>query len=119
MLEETITDAQRQVAAFDELGHGPQTAIVDMVYNLGPAGFSGFRRMIADLNRGDTRHAAREMENSRWAKQVGPHRLGDDVRQIQSGKNTPSKQQESAANECDGNAEQTCCAGDDSGDACS
>ena len=46
-------------------------ALVDMCFNLGPGGFLSFKRMLAALERGDYEQAAREMLDSRWARQVG------------------------------------------------
>ncbi len=46
-------------------------ALVDMCFNLGPGGFLSFKRMLAALERGDYEQAAREMLDSKWARQVG------------------------------------------------
>ncbi len=46
-------------------------ALVDMCFNLGPGGFLSFKKMLAALERGDYEQAAREMLDSRWARQVG------------------------------------------------
>jgi len=70
-LGEAIADSRRLVRGFDQLDHGPQTAVVDMVFNLGAGGFSKFRRVIGDLDRRDLGSAARNMKDSRWARQTG------------------------------------------------
>ena len=46
-------------------------ALVDMCFNLGPGGFLSFKRMLRALEREDYERAAREMLDSRWARQVG------------------------------------------------
>ncbi len=46
-------------------------ALVDMCFNLGPGGFLSFKRMLRALEREDYEQAAREMLDSRWARQVG------------------------------------------------
>jgi len=45
--------------------------LVDMVFNLGIHRFKGFKRMIAALKCDDYDAAAREMLDSKWARQVG------------------------------------------------
>ena len=46
-------------------------ALVDMAFNLGPAGLSKFVKLRAALADGDYERAAREMLDSAWAGQVG------------------------------------------------
>lgn len=48
-----------------------QDVIVDMVFNMGIERFSSFHLMLTALEQGDYAHAADEMLNSKWAKQVG------------------------------------------------
>lgn len=64
--------------------------IINMVFNMGIGstasgrGVMGFRRMIAALQAGDYKVAAREMLDSRWARQVG-RRAAELSRQMESG----------------------------------
>ena len=46
-------------------------ALTDMMYNLGSARFSHFRKMLEALRAGDFAWAAKEMLDSTWAHQVG------------------------------------------------
>ena len=46
-------------------------AVVDLIYNLGPAGFSKFHDTIPMLRMKDYNAAATLLEQSRWYKQVG------------------------------------------------
>lgn len=48
-----------------------QYALIDMCFNLGISRFSRFKKMIAALKEGDYDRAAKEMLDSKWAKQVG------------------------------------------------
>jgi GH24 family phage-related lysozyme (muramidase) len=48
-----------------------RSAVVDLIYNLGPAGFSKFKDTIAMLKMRDFGAAAICLEQSRWYKQVG------------------------------------------------
>lgn len=51
-------------------------ALVDMHYNLGHVKFMSFRKMLAALKKLDYKTAAKEMLDSKWAKQV-PNRAQD------------------------------------------
>ncbi|WP_461535211.1 glycoside hydrolase family protein [Spongorhabdus nitratireducens] len=44
--------------------------LINMVFNMGLPAFSGFRHMLAAVEQRDFATAAREMLNSRWARQV-------------------------------------------------
>ena len=66
--------------AIDELSHfewystldiNRAIALVDMNFNLGLSRFLTFKKMIEALKQHDYETAAREMLDSRWAKQVG------------------------------------------------
>jgi lysozyme len=79
-LNAAIQAAERSVHNFDIHPNEVQTAIVDMVYNLGEGGFRKFADTIAALeaNPPDYCTAAEEMKDSKWAKQV-PNRVADDI----------------------------------------
>lgn len=47
-----------------------QSVLVNMCYNLGRRGFMKFKRMLAALSRSDFDYAAKEMLDSKWARQV-------------------------------------------------
>mgnify|MGYP001573564491 CR=1 FL=1 len=53
------------------LSEARQGVVVNMAFNLGLGGFSGFRRMIDALVEGDWNRAADEMLDSEWSEQVG------------------------------------------------
>lgn len=55
--------------------------VLEMIYNLGIAGFSKFHSMIAAVQVGDWAAAGAEMLNSAWATQVGDRakRLSDQM----------------------------------------
>lgn len=67
------------VATLDEVRHA---ALVDMAFNLGVHGLSGFMRFLAALKTGDYEAAANEMLASKWATQVGAraHTLSSMIR---------------------------------------
>lgn len=76
LLESDIAEAEAAARgffpAFDRLEEPRQAVLVDMAFNLGAVRLGGFRRFRAALERGDFEQAAREMLDSKWAKQVGP-----------------------------------------------
>jgi len=51
--------------------------VVEMIYQMGMAGFLGFKKTIAALKAGNYQLAAAEMLNSRWARQDSPNRAKD------------------------------------------
>jgi lysozyme len=63
--------AAQAYAWFADLTPTRQRVIVEMIYNLGAAGFSRFRRMIHALTLKDYVGASREMLDSHWHHQVG------------------------------------------------
>lgn len=56
---------------FDELPQDKQDALANMAFNLGQHRLSGFKNMIAAVNRNDWTGAARAAIQSLWYKQVG------------------------------------------------
>ena len=74
MLDNDIDRVERELETVDEyraLCPIRQTVIANMAFNLGFAGVMGFKRMWAAIGRCDWASAAREMLNSKWARQVG------------------------------------------------
>jgi len=57
---------------FFDLDDVRKRVIINMVFNLGFNGVSKFKKMIVALERGLYYEAAREMLDSKWARQVGP-----------------------------------------------
>ncbi|MFI7609422.1 glycoside hydrolase family protein [Micromonospora sp. NPDC049366] len=68
---------QRYIYNFDSLTPSRQAVLIDMAFNLGPAGFRGFRNMINAVNVGNWEAAARAMSQSLWATQVGIRAVQD------------------------------------------
>ena len=54
---------------FTDLADARQRVVIEMIFQMGLAGFARFRRMIAAIERGDFASAANEMLDSKWAKQ--------------------------------------------------
>ncbi len=59
------------VRGLTEMPENVQLVVVDMIYNLGTAGFGEFHETIAALERKDWRVAADCMRESLWYEQVG------------------------------------------------
>lgn len=76
-VNKAIADARTVVPNFDTIPADKQIVIVDMIFNLGVAGFSTFRNTIAAINNQDWITAARQMQQSLWYKQVGDRAKAD------------------------------------------
>lgn len=57
-------------AWYPELDEVRQAVVIDMMFNLGPGRFAGFKKMIAAIDRKDWKEAAVQMLDSKWAVQV-------------------------------------------------
>ena len=57
--------------SYEQLNDARKDVLINMCFNLGRARLSGFKNMIAAVNDGYFDLAAKEMLNSKWAKQVG------------------------------------------------
>ena len=55
---------------FDTLPETAQLVIANMMFNMGRPRFSGFKKFIAGVNANDWMEAGRQMEDSRWYRQV-------------------------------------------------
>ena len=71
----TISDCQKLVPDFDMLPEEVRLIVANMMFNLGAKRLSGFKRLLAAVERGDWNSAADEMLDSKWARQV-PARSG-------------------------------------------
>jgi len=74
MLANDIDKVERELDTIDEyaaLNCIRQTVIANMAYNLGFSGLMQFRHMWKHLARHDYPGAAKEMLDSKWARQVG------------------------------------------------
>jgi lysozyme len=66
-----LEDKLEQFHWYNNLDPVRQDVILDMAYNLGVDGLLGFKKMIKALENKKYNQAAREMLDSKWAKQVG------------------------------------------------
>lgn len=71
-------------AWFPALDAVRQAALVNLMFNIGPKSFAGFKRMIAALQRSDYGTAALEMLDSQWSHEVGS-RATELAEQMRSG----------------------------------
>lgn len=61
----------RVIPCWHKLSDNRKMVLIDMCYNLGMPRLLKFKMMLAALVTGDYNRAAREMLDSKWAKQVG------------------------------------------------
>lgn len=66
----SITAAKRMIKGFEKISDARKRVITEMIYQLGPEGFSKFKKTIAFVEAGEHEEAAREMLDSKWARQV-------------------------------------------------
>jgi len=74
ILNDDIADAIEDCKGlywFEGLDEVRQAVVIDMVFNMGIAGFKHFKKTIEHIAMGMYQHAAAEMLDSRWAYQVG------------------------------------------------
>ena len=95
--------AGRLIPSFDQLDVDRAVVVIDMIFNLGEAGFSAFRNLIAAIGQGDWERAAREIGNSRYASQV-PNRAARNIQAMREGSlpNLPARDASSAPLAMDG-----------------
>lgn len=73
LLDNDIRTATAKAETFDWfylLTFNRQAVVVCMIFQIGFAGFKEFKKMIAALEKGDHDEAAKQMLDSRWAKQT-------------------------------------------------
>jgi lysozyme len=74
MFENDLADVKRHCLHypwFAELSEVRQAAVLDLMFNLGPTRFSGFRLFIEAMAMKQYPWASAELKNSRWYGQVG------------------------------------------------
>ena len=55
-----------------QLSEARRGVLINMTFNMGVGALMAFPKMLACLQAGDYEGTAKEMESSKWAKQVGP-----------------------------------------------
>ena len=80
----TATKAANAYTWFSKLNPARQAVVIDMLYNIGPARFAGFKKMRAAIERGDFETATKEMLDSKYAKQV-VKRAAENARMLKTG----------------------------------
>ena len=64
-------DAASKYPWFAELSEVRQAAVTDLMFNLGPTRFAGFRNFIHAMSQRQYARAAAELVDSKWFRQVG------------------------------------------------
>lgn len=70
---------------FQRLNAVRQRALIDMRFQLGSAGFQGFRQMRAALEAGDPVRAAQLARQSKWAREQTPQRAATVTAMLETG----------------------------------
>lgn len=74
---QAVENAQQLIPNFNALPQDKQIVVVDMVFNLGMAGFSAFVLTLQAIRNQDWAGAAQQMQNSAWFRQVGQRGQAD------------------------------------------
>lgn len=83
-LAASIWDMRRNMPWSFAMSEARQGVLVNMLFNLGVGRLLGFKKALAAMERGDYAVAAREMLDSKWARQVGK-RATELSRQMETG----------------------------------
>jgi lysozyme len=70
-VEDAMAAGPRVLKTFEDHPRDVQLAVVDMIYNLGPTGFSNLDSARDALERMDYNRAANNLERTAWYRQVG------------------------------------------------
>lgn len=70
-------EAASHISVFNQLSVVRQDVVLSMIFNLGLAGFMEFKKMNAAMCAGNFNSAAKEMLDSKWAKDVGQVRSSE------------------------------------------
>ena len=74
LLEQDTQIAYKQVKnaikCFDTLNEARQYVLIDMCFNIGITKLMSFKKMLSALDKGNYKTAAKEMLDSKWARQV-------------------------------------------------
>lgn len=70
-VEKCTATLRRDFSWFDGLSECRQGVLINMAYNLGLEGLKKFQRMLTAVAGGYYKEAAKEMMDSKWARQVG------------------------------------------------
>jgi lysozyme len=73
-LNAAIFYTKRHIQVFDHLSENRQRILINMMFNLGPNRFAGFKNMIRAIHNFDYERAYMEMLDSKWAKVDVPNR---------------------------------------------
>ncbi len=72
-----VSDVHTPVPAFDSVPADKQIVVVDMIFNLGLAGFSKFVQAIKAIDAQDWQTASQQMQQSAWFNQVSDRAKAD------------------------------------------
>ena len=84
-LEAAHQVAVKLVPAFDRLSLNRRACLINLAYNLGEKGLSGFKNTLRAINSERWGEAADGLTNSAWASQVQPSRRDRLVQQVRNG----------------------------------
>ncbi len=82
---DSVQSLLEKTAGFSSLSEGRKNALIDLAFSMGYSGLKKFENMWAAIERGDFKEAAKEIVNSKWAKDVGERRSSIVARMMEEG----------------------------------
>ncbi|OGG93575.1 MAG: hypothetical protein A2508_10320 [Candidatus Lambdaproteobacteria bacterium RIFOXYD12_FULL_49_8] len=74
-LNRVLSELESQLNWFGQLPGEAQEVLANMAFNLGIHGLMGFNKTLEAFKQHDWKNAAKEMQDSLWARQTGPRAL--------------------------------------------
>ena len=71
MLMQTQLECQKNVKGWEKLSAPRKSVVIDMCFNMGWSTLKKFKKFLAALNAEDWEEAAKQMQDSKWFRQVG------------------------------------------------
>lgn len=87
-IQAAIRICRQGIRDFDSLEWNIQSVCISLAFNVGPTGFMKFQKFRAAVSARNYGEAAKELQNSKWASQVGAARREDHVRKMRVGKDS-------------------------------
>lgn len=77
-----IRICRQGISDFDNLSSEKQLVCISIAFNVGPTGFMKFSKFRSAMSKKDWQTAAKELQSSKWASQVGTARKNHHVKTI-------------------------------------
>lgn len=76
--------AKKSITNFEKQPYNAKLIIISLIFTCGPQGFEKFVKFRLAMEQSSYKTAARELENSKWARQVGGNRVNNHVKILEN-----------------------------------